>query len=226
MNKPLIIVGDSAFAEIAYEYFRYDSEFHPTAFAVEAEYRKRDRLFDLPVVDVESLASEYPADEHYFFAAIVYGKLNRTRTRLYLEMKQRGYRPASYISTKAFIWRNVKLGEHCFIFENNVVQPFTTIGDNVILWSGNHIGHHCTIDSHCFISSHVVISGYCKVKSSSFFGVNATIANNLTIGRDVWLSPGACVTKDIPDGTLLKGSKAAPASPTTYALFDVEMPES
>ena len=33
------------------------------------------------------------------------------------------------------------------------------IGNDVVLWSGNHIGHDSTIGDHCFIASHVVVSG-------------------------------------------------------------------
>ena len=54
------------------------------------------------------------------------------------------------------------MGDNCFIFEDNTVQPFVTLGNNLVLWSGNHIGHHSTLRDHCFISSHVVISGFCR----------------------------------------------------------------
>ena len=36
----LLIIGDSAFAEIAYEYFTYDSEYQVVAFSVEEAYLK------------------------------------------------------------------------------------------------------------------------------------------------------------------------------------------
>ena len=56
MNKEkLIIVGDSAFAEIAYEYFTYDSDYEVVAFSVEKAYLKRNRLFGLPAVPFEDL---------------------------------------------------------------------------------------------------------------------------------------------------------------------------
>ena len=57
------------------------------------------------------------------------------------------------------VWARHEIGENCFIFEDNTIQPFVKIGDDVVLWSGNHIGHHAEIGDHCFISSHVVISG-------------------------------------------------------------------
>ena len=67
------------------------------------------------------------------------------------------------------------------MFEDNTIQPFARIGDDVILWSGNHIGHHSTIGDHCFITSHVVVSGNVHVGERSFIGVNATLRNSITI---------------------------------------------
>src|SRR5689334_6065943 len=174
-TKKLVLLGDSAFAEVAFEYFTHDSEYEVVAFAVEREYLRRDELFGLPVVAFEDLPERFDPGAHDFYAALVYTQGNALRRRLYETAKEKGYRPASYVSSRAFVWSNAKLGEHCFIFENNVVQPFVTLGNNVVLWSGNHIGHHSTIGDHCFFSSHVVISGFCNVGPSCFFGVNSTV---------------------------------------------------
>jgi sugar O-acyltransferase (sialic acid O-acetyltransferase NeuD family) len=201
----LIIVGDSAFAEIAYEYFTHDSDYEVVAFSVEQEYIKRESLFGLPIVPFESLEHHYSPHEHTFFAANVYTQLNKLRTRLYTQAKEKGFAPASYISPHAFVWRNCRIGEHCFIFENNVIQPFVNIGNNVVLWSGNHIGHHSTIKDNCFIASHVVISGFVEVGESCFMGVNATVANNITIGNDCLIGAGALVLGNVEDGKTVTG---------------------
>ncbi|HXG82930.1 MAG TPA: acetyltransferase [Pyrinomonadaceae bacterium] len=204
-DKKLIIVGDSAFAEIAYEYFTYDSEFEVVAFSVEQEYLKRDSLFGVPVVAFETLGENFAPDEHYFYAANVYTQGNKLRERLYLEAKEKGYSAASYISSRAFVWRNVELGEHCFIFEDNTIQPFVKIGSNVVLWSGNHIGHHSIVKDHCFISSHVVISGFCAVGERCFMGVNSTVGNNISIGDDCLVGAAATIVGDVEDGQKVVG---------------------
>lgn len=221
-ERKLIIVGDSLFAEIAYEYFTHDSPYDVVAFSVEGAYLTKDSLFGLPVVPFEELAGHYAPAGHSFYAALVYTQLNRLRTRLYQAAKAQGYAPASYISSRAFVWRNVRVGEHCFIFEDNTVQPFVTIGDNVVLWSGNHIGHHSTIREHNFISSHVVISGVCDIGASCFFGVNATVGNNVTIGPDCLIGAGAVVVKDVPENTLIKGNTSAAAALTARRYFKIE----
>ncbi len=223
-DRKLILLGDSAFAEIAFEYFTHDSPYEIVAFAVERAFLKRPELFGRPVVAIEELPSLYAPADHSFYAALVYTQLNRLRTRLYHRAKDMGYRPASYISPRAFVWRNVKVGEHCFIFENNVIQPFVSIGDNVVLWSGNHIGHHSKIGSHCFISSHVVVSGFCDIGESCFLAVNATIGNNVTIGQDCLLGAGAAVVKDVAPDSLVRGNLSDLSKPISARRFS-KVPE-
>jgi len=97
----LVIVGDSLFAEIAHEYFTHDSPYEVVGFAVEHDYRKRDRLHGLPIIDFESVADRFPPEEHSVYVALVYTQLNRLRARLMGASKELGYSLASYISSRA-----------------------------------------------------------------------------------------------------------------------------
>lgn len=203
-TKKIIIIGDSSFAQIAYEYFQHDSVYEVVGFTVESDFLKNTTLMNLPVVPFERLPEIFPVADHEFYAALVYTKLNRLRTRLYEKAKKIGYKPASYISSKSFIWPNCEIGEHCFIFENNIVQPFVKIGNNNVLWSGNHVGHHSEIGDNCFIASHVVISGHTVIGDNCFLGVNSTLSNNLTIGKDCIIGAGAIVTKDMNENKISK----------------------
>lgn len=220
--KKLVILGDSAFAEVAYECFTYDSEYEVVGFSVEADYLKKDTLFGLPVVEFETIDKYFNTDEVEFYAALVYSQLNRLRTRLYQAAKTKGYRPASYISSRAFVWHNVELGEHCFIFEDNTVQPFVKIGNNVVMWSGNHIGHHSVIHDNCFLASHVVVSGFCNIGRNTFMGVNATFANNVTIGEDNWIGLGVTIVCNTEPNQLFKGEQPKPAKISALRFFKVK----
>jgi sugar O-acyltransferase (sialic acid O-acetyltransferase NeuD family) len=221
-TRKLVIVGDSAFAEIACEYFEVDTEYEVKAFAVEAAFLKRDSLLDRPVLPFENLVTSHPPESHEVFVAVTYTALNRLRTRLSRAAVSMGYALASYVSPKAFVWRNVTFGEHCFVFEDNTIQPFVRIGSNVVLWSGNHIGHHSTIGDNCFISSHVVVSGFCSVGDSSFIGVNSTIANNLTIGRDNWIGPGVTISRNTEPGSLYGGPTSDPSKVSALRFFKIK----
>jgi sugar O-acyltransferase (sialic acid O-acetyltransferase NeuD family) len=198
-NKKLVIVGAGELAMIAYEYFTYDSAYEVYGFAVERDYIESATLYELPIVPLEDVQQQFPPSEFEVFVAIPASQLNRLRTRLYQSVKEKGYICATYISSRAFVWRNAKIGENCFIFENNTVQPFVEIGNNVILWSGNHIGHRSVIEDNCFISSHVVISGYCRIGESCFLGVNSTLNDHVTVARDCIVASGSLVSKDLKE---------------------------
>lgn len=221
-REKLVIVGDSAFAQIAYEYFTYDSIYEVVSFAVEKEYLKNDNLFGLPIVPFEDIEKKYPPSDYRIFVALVYTQLNRSRTRLYHEVKEKGYRPVSYISSHAFVWHNVSIGENTFIFEDNTVQPFVKIGNNVIIWSGNHIGHHSVIHDNCFISSHVVVSGFTEINENCFFGVNATMANNIIIGKDCLIGAGTVILKNTPDNKVYGSKMTEPKPYSALEYFKVQ----
>jgi sugar O-acyltransferase (sialic acid O-acetyltransferase NeuD family) len=220
-KKKLIIFGLEDFAQIAYQYFTYDSEYEVVAFCVHEKYINKTTLEGLPVVPFEKIEELYSAQDHYFYAAITYGRLNEIRANVCAQIKEKGYKLASYVSSKAFVWRNVKLGEHVFIFEGNVVQPFVEIGNNVVLWSGNHIGHHSKIGDNCFISSHVVVSGWCNVGDNCFIGVNTTLANNIKIGKECWVELGSIISRNVEDLSLVKSVKSEAQPLNKELLFKV-----
>ena len=221
MAGPLIIVGDGLFAEIAHEYFEHDSDHDVVAFSVETPYVERSELRGLPVVPFEELEQHYDPASHSVYAALTYTQVNRLRARLSQAAKAKGYRLASYVSSRAFVWRNVELGEHCFIFEDNTVQPFVKVGNNVVMWSGNHIGHHSLVRDNVFISSHVVISGTCDIGENSFLGVNATLANDITIGADNWIGPDVVITRNTDPDTIWRPARSERREGSTLELFKV-----
>jgi sugar O-acyltransferase (sialic acid O-acetyltransferase NeuD family) len=220
-TKKLIIVGAGETAEIAYEYFSVDSEFEVVCFAVDKQFIKNKFLAGLPVISLEELEIMFPPNEYWGFVAVSSTKLNRVRSQLYQDLKNKNYRIASYVSSRAFVWRNVQIGENCFIFEDNTIQPFVKIGDNVVLWSGNHIGHHSVIKDHCFLSSHVVISGFCKVEEYCFLGVNCTVINNTTISKDCFIGARTLIQKDVPPGSVIQDAASEISKVSSYRLFKI-----
>jgi sugar O-acyltransferase (sialic acid O-acetyltransferase NeuD family) len=208
MARPLVLVGAGEFAQIACEYFEHDSDYNVVAFSVEREYIKETKLAGRPVVAYETLEMVYPPSEVDAFVAIPASGLNRLRTRFYQDLKKRGYTLATYVSSRAFVWRNANVGENSFIFEGNVIQPFVRIGNNCILWSGNHVGHRTVVHDHVFVASHAVISGYCEIGSSSFIGVNATFNDGIKVACDNVIGAGALVTRNTEPGRVYVGSPA------------------
>jgi sugar O-acyltransferase (sialic acid O-acetyltransferase NeuD family) len=194
--KKLVIFGLAEAAELALYYFSSDSDYEVEAFVVDAAFMPSEKRFKgLPVVAFDEATQIYPPDRYAFFVALGYSKLNAIRKDKYLAVKALGYELASYISSRASILTE-DIGENCFILEDNTIQPFVRIGNNVTMWSGNHIGHHSRIEDHCFLASHIVVSGRVTIKESCFLGVNATLRDHVTIGEKCIIGAGVLILAD------------------------------
>lgn len=206
--KKVIIFGIQDFAELALYYLQHDSLYEVVAFTVNVEFLPEDKFFKgLPVIPFEDIIHNYPPDDFYLFAPMSPQKMNTVRQKVYNDGKLLGYSFISYISSKATIFDNT-IGDNCFILEDNTIQPFTTIGNNVVLWSGNHIGHHGAIRDHVTFTSHVVLSGHCIVEANSFFGVNATIRDSITIAEGTLVGMSTSITKSTNKWSVYIGNPA------------------
>ncbi|WP_211451723.1 acetyltransferase [Collimonas antrihumi] len=204
MKKPLVIFGLGEIAQLAHYYFSTDSNYEVVAFTVDAAYITATEFCGLPAVPFEELANLYSTDTHEIFVALSYSKLNQLRKEKFLAAKALGYRIASYVSSRATVLNDGRIGDNCFILEDNTIQPFVTIGNNVTLWSGNHIGHHSIIHDHCFIASHVVISGGVDLGESCFIGVNATLRDHIRVGEKCVVGASVLLLADAePEGVYI-----------------------
>ena len=143
-------------------------------------------VYGKPLVPFESIEKIYPPDSFEMHIAIGYNDRNKTRTKFYKQAKKKGYTLLSYVSSKCTNYAK-SIGDNCFIFEDNTLQPFVEICKNGILWSGNHIGQHAVIENNVIVYYHVVMSGHCKIGEFSFLGVNSTIRDSIMIARDTVL---------------------------------------
>lgn len=207
-SSRVVIFGTGGFAQVAHFYLTHDSPHEVVAFTVDKEYMKDKELFGLPVVSFEDVKSKYPPDEFQMFIAIAYNNLNKTRADKYHQAKSKGYKLISYLNSKSVHWGNTEIGDNCFIFENQTIQPFVKIGNDVIIWSGNHIGHHSVIGDHCFITSHVVISGYAEIGPYCFLGVNSTLRDGVKVAPECIIGAGALILKDTVEKGVYRGRAA------------------
>ena len=216
--NPIVIFGVSEFAEVAHFYFTHDSPREVAAFTVDGIFFKEGRFSSLPVVAFEDIEGAFPAQSYDLFVAVGYKKLNSVRATKCAEARKKGYFLQSYVSSKATTWPGLNHGDNCFFLEDNTIQPFVNIGNNVTLWSGNHIGHHAQIADNCFITSHVVISGSVKVGENSFIGVNATVRDHVNIASHCVIGAGAVIVKDTQEGGVYIGQAAERSSVPSHRL--------
>lgn len=217
----VVIFGIKDYAELAHYYLESDSPYEVVAFCVHRQFMPQEAKFrGLPIVAIEDLEVIFPTDAVKVFAPMSPKNMNRDRRGVFEALKGLGYSFISYVSSRATVLGNA-IGENCFILENNTLQPFTKIGNNVTLWSGNHIGHHGEIHDHVTVTSHVVISGHCSIGPHSFLGVNATLKDRITLAEGTFIAMAAAITTDTEPWSVYKGNPAAKMSiPSTKIRFN------
>jgi sugar O-acyltransferase (sialic acid O-acetyltransferase NeuD family) len=196
MSK-VVLFGSGKIADVAYFQLTHDSPHEVVAFTVDGEHITQKEKWGLPIVAFDQILDMYPPEDFKMLVAVGYQDLNRFRARKYKEAKDKGYELISYVSSRASNFSKVEIGDNCLVLENAVLQPCSSVGNNVFFWNGNHLGHHARVEDHCYIAGQVVISGSSVVEPYCFLGVNSTIGHEVTIGRESFIGAGALITKNI-----------------------------
>ena len=217
----VVIFGAGQWAELAHFYLTHDSPHEIAGFTVDANYLTNDMFKGLPVVAFEEVEKHFPPDRFCLFIPIGFAEMNHVRAERYFDAKRRGFELISYVSSKATTWPGFTCGDNCFIFEGNNIQPFVTIGNNVVMWSGNHIGHHSVIKDHVMITSHVVIAGYCVIEDYCFLGANATIRDHTVLAHDTLVGMDVGVQADTKEYEIYRAPDIEPARVKSDEIFDI-----
>lgn len=207
----IVVFGVSQWAELAHFYLTHDSPHEVVGFTLDAEYIESREYKGLPVVAYDEVEQHYSPAEFKMFIPISFKQMNHVRAEKYYDARKRGYELISYVSSKATTFPGFECGDNCFILEDNTIQPFVKIGNNVVVWSGNHIGHHTIIKDHVMITSHVVISGSCTIEPFCFLGVNAAVRDETVVARETLVGMGVTILRDTNAFEVYKADGTQPA---------------
>jgi sugar O-acyltransferase (sialic acid O-acetyltransferase NeuD family) len=194
--KKIVIFGNSPAAIQSHYDFTYDSDYEVVAFTVDQHDINEKELLGLPVVPFDEVESIYPPADFNMFVAIYFNRVNQVRIKRYEQVKAKGYKPASYVSSKAIVWPGLVVGDNCMICDGANVRPFTKIGNNTFIMPGAVVGHDAVVRDHCYLAIHAVLLAGAKVESCCVIGANATILNGVTVARECVISAGAVINSD------------------------------
>ncbi len=203
-KKKLLIYGVGRFAEYASFVFEHDDDYEVVGFCMETTYlEKFPNTKENNVYAFEAIKNLFPPQENELFISV--GN-NLIRERIYMAAKDLGYKLATYISSEAKYWNNLKIGDNCFVGEGSLLQPFTEIGNNSILFSAS-IGHHSKIGDHVLLSG-CSLGGNVHVEDHSFLGINSTVKENTRIGSKNIIGMGVVIAKDTEPNEIYSAPQA------------------
>jgi sugar O-acyltransferase (sialic acid O-acetyltransferase NeuD family) len=209
-SGPMVIVGGGQGAAVAFEHFRHDSPYQPVAFSAEAGRLSADGCCGLPLVPIADLAGTYPPGRYLVFVAVSPAQPGQARRGLYAAVKSAGYTCVSYLSSRAFALRTVRIGENTFVHDRAALQHGVRIGDNVIIGSGTCIGHSAVVADDCFVGPRVATAGFCRIGRGCFLGAGSCVDAAVCVGDYCVVRPGAVVLKDTKPHLVYAGNPARP----------------
>ncbi len=218
MKPKVLIFGLGNQARMAHVCLSRDSPYEVAAFVSYAKYIASESFLGLPVVAFESVAETYSPAEYEMFVALGFTDVNRVRAQVFDECRRLGYRFASYISSRISQWGDVAFGDNCFVLDLTSIQPFVTIGDDVVIGPGVIIGHDVVIGDHSFIGPGVTIPGMVRIGRHCVIGGNSVLKDGVAVADDCIISAGSRILRNTRPGELYMEKPTPPARLPSRAL--------
>ena len=133
---------------------------------------------------------------------------NYIRNDKFQQVKACGLEPMNVIHPSAHISRFAELGIGVTILAGAVVNPGTTIEDNVCVNTAASIDHDNYLEASCHIFPNATLTGGVRVGRFAYVGSGAVVAPNLVVNQYSQVGAGAVVLKDVAEGTLVAGVPA------------------
>jgi sugar O-acyltransferase (sialic acid O-acetyltransferase NeuD family) len=200
--KQIVIFGAGQGAATAARYFHADTPHQVIGHTVDAEYLKANEFTGRPVVTLDKVVSRFPPEDVYAFVPMGASGMNGVRAEKYALLKSLGYRFVSYVHSSNDVYEKGTVGENCFILERQTTNYDCVIGNNVMMWSGCHIGDESRIGDNCFLGSHVVVNGSVEVGVSCYLSSNCTLSGGIKIAPRSFIGANALITSDTAEGAV------------------------
>ncbi|MBN1214148.1 MAG: acetyltransferase [Candidatus Lokiarchaeota archaeon] len=203
MKKNLLIFGTNTTAKSIYRFVKDYNLFNIIGFTVDKEFQEMDSFCELPVYDLEKSNKVFNKKSDLIFIAIQWNKMNTDRKKVYVRLKEQGYRFANIISPFSLIHGEI-IGDNCWISDYVIIDTNSIVNCNVFVKSKAYIANDCLIHDHCFIGANSFVAGNVVIGESSFIGISATIFDDVHIGKKCLIGACTVVKRNLLDYTIVK----------------------
>jgi UDP-N-acetylglucosamine acyltransferase len=108
--------------------------------------------------------------------------------------------------SRVTIGARCRIHEHVTVHRGTGAGTLTSIGDDVMLMAGSHVGHNCRVERNAILVNGAMLGGHAQVGERAFISGAAAVHQFCRIGR-LALVGGACMaTKDVPPFSIVSGA--------------------
>jgi len=205
----LILFGNGRGADVAYRFLSKDTDHEIYGFTVDEKYITESTFRGLPLVPFEDVERRFPPDDYRMLILLGYQGMNQLRESKFRAAKDKGYTLESYVASDIFRVEDIKVGENCFILDNQSISLDVSVGNNVVMWSSNHIGDLTQIGDHAWIASHVTVAANVEIGERAFIGIGATISNSVKVAASSFIGADRLIVNSTDENGVYVHSQEA-----------------
>lgn len=221
-TKELYIIGaGSVGGHIALNIEDYNKEYHIVGFLDDDPGKIGTRQFGFDVVG--------KVDEALYMdnVAIVIGIAFPIIKQKIIE--KLSFNPSLHFPTlihdRAWISRDVSIGEGCIIYPGTTINYGSVIKDFVVLNANCSLGHHTKVGKYSSFAPGVCTGGHTIVKNGVDVGIGASTIQNMIIGTGSIIGGQSMIIKHVSSGSTVAGvpAKKLHQAETTISDSDVKL---
>ncbi|MGG4107929.1 acetyltransferase [Paenibacillus lautus] len=203
MSKKVLVVGGGGHAKVVIDILKgYDDCYEIIGFT--SQTSDIENILGVPYLGDDSIIPNLQI-ANCFIVAI--GN-NKTRKNIFERLIRLGLEPINAISQSSYVSPNAHIGRGIVVVAGAVINPCSTIHDNVIINTLTGIDHDCVVGAHAHIAPGSSLAGGVKVGEGAFIGMKASVIPEKTIGEWSVVGSGAVVVSDIPSAVTVVGVPA------------------
>ena len=169
---------------------------------------KNSFIEGFPVLGKLSQAHEFIKNGFFFINTIYRIDEQQERIKLFESLKIPDSSMVIFIHPMAYVAPNVELGPGTVIMPNVSVSSGTIFGKCCLLMVNATIGHNNEIGNYCHFAAQCCTSSFIKISDGVHIGLNATIRENLKIGKNSTLGMGSVLLENIGENEIWAGNPA------------------
>lgn len=124
----------------------------------------------------KSIRLSHPPQNFSIVMAIGYKNLP-ARLVAWENLRRTGYSTPTLIHPRAYVGREVRMGEGAMVMAGAIIDVRAQIGDIAVLWPGACVNHDATIGSNSFLSPNTTICGHADIGASCFVGAGTAVVD-------------------------------------------------
>ncbi len=132
------------------------------------------------------------------------------RERIYERIQDAGLELVNVIHPSAYIAPSAQLGTGITVMPKAVINTNSTLHDCVIINSAAVVEHDCTLGAFSNVAPNATLGGNVKLGHGVHIGLGASVRDSIQIASRVVVGAGAVVVKDITEACIVAGVPAKP----------------